>query len=293
MTQAPQGAQDDRTERRVRLADGRSLGYSEYGDPNGAPIVYFHGGASSRLDIAFADDQCRRMGARIISIDRPGMGLSEYKPGRTILDWPDDVGYLLSALHVDRCAVLGWSGATPYVLACALRLPDRVSRAATVGGMSPIDAPGALKELAFRPDRILFRLARKAPQAACILLSVSALMPPALIHYHLLGQLPEPDRRVMESLAPREATAFYFEALREGPKGVVRDYQLIGKPWRIPHADSPTEVHLWRGEHDLVPSSHTTWLAGRLARSEIIEVPSQGHFLLHTNLDQVLEKLVA
>ena len=33
----------------VRLADGRRLGYADLGDPDGVPVVWCHGGLSSRL----------------------------------------------------------------------------------------------------------------------------------------------------------------------------------------------------------------------------------------------------
>ena len=33
----------------IKLRDGRLLGYAEFGDPDGKPILYFHGAYSSRL----------------------------------------------------------------------------------------------------------------------------------------------------------------------------------------------------------------------------------------------------
>jgi pimeloyl-ACP methyl ester carboxylesterase len=33
----------------LRLSDGRRLGYAEYGDPEGEPIMLFHGTPGSRL----------------------------------------------------------------------------------------------------------------------------------------------------------------------------------------------------------------------------------------------------
>ena len=34
----------------VMLKDGRQLGYAEYGDPEGKPILFFHGFPGSRLE---------------------------------------------------------------------------------------------------------------------------------------------------------------------------------------------------------------------------------------------------
>ncbi|MBE9534002.1 MAG: hypothetical protein IMF03_03310, partial [Proteobacteria bacterium] len=34
----------------IQLSDGRTLAYSDSGDPEGRPVFYFHGGPGSRLD---------------------------------------------------------------------------------------------------------------------------------------------------------------------------------------------------------------------------------------------------
>ncbi len=39
-----------RTDKQFKLRDGRMLGYSEYGAPDGTPVFYFHGHPGSRHD---------------------------------------------------------------------------------------------------------------------------------------------------------------------------------------------------------------------------------------------------
>ncbi len=73
----------------LRLEDGRLLGYAVYGDPEGWPIFYFHGFPGSRLEAQLADRVAARMGIRLIALDRPGFGLSDFKPRRTIFEWPE------------------------------------------------------------------------------------------------------------------------------------------------------------------------------------------------------------
>ena len=82
----------------VTLPDGRVLAYEEYGDPAGFPVLSFHGGLSSRLDAAPAHEAAVAVGVRLVSPDRPGMGLSTFQPGRRLLDWPADVTALTEAL---------------------------------------------------------------------------------------------------------------------------------------------------------------------------------------------------
>jgi pimeloyl-ACP methyl ester carboxylesterase len=61
-------------EQRIRLEDGRTLAYSEHGNPSGQPVLFFHGLPSSRL--MHPDEVVTRsLGARLITIDRPGFGL--------------------------------------------------------------------------------------------------------------------------------------------------------------------------------------------------------------------------
>src|SRR5438132_12266206 len=81
---------DERLSQTIRLSDGGTLGYAEYGDPSGVPVLFFHGTPSSRLATApsWSDTS---LGVRLIVPDRPGIGLSTYKPKRTLLDWPNDV----------------------------------------------------------------------------------------------------------------------------------------------------------------------------------------------------------
>ncbi len=128
----------DRTDRKLVLQDGHSLAYCEYGAPGGRPVFYFHGHPGSRRDFPAFDpgDIARELGVRIIATDRPGHGLSDFQPGRRMLDWPDDVCELADALQLDTFAVLGISGGGPYAAACAYKIPQRLTATAIVPKMA-------------------------------------------------------------------------------------------------------------------------------------------------------------
>src|SRR4029079_7237537 len=96
-------------DKQIRLSDGRRLGYAEYGDPNGRPVLFFHGFGTSRVICPPDVELARSLGARLIAVDRPGIGLSEALPGRRLLDWPRDVAELANQLKLDRFAIIGWS----------------------------------------------------------------------------------------------------------------------------------------------------------------------------------------
>ncbi|MCE9518413.1 MAG: alpha/beta hydrolase [Verrucomicrobia bacterium] len=117
-----------------KLSTGRALGYAEYGDPTGAPLFYFHGWPSSRVQGELLDETGKRRGLRIIAPDRPGIGLSEFHPGRTLADWPSLVRELAEQVGAEKFYVLGVSGGGPYALACAHAMPERLLGVSVVCG---------------------------------------------------------------------------------------------------------------------------------------------------------------
>jgi pimeloyl-ACP methyl ester carboxylesterase len=125
----------------IKLGDGRALAYAEYGDPVGRPVFYFHGFPGSRLEAALADSAASSVSMRLVAVDRPGYGRSDFKPRRRILDWPEDVSELARELAIDRFSVLGVSGGGPYGIpsARATRPPHAVlSRGCPLlGGLQP------------------------------------------------------------------------------------------------------------------------------------------------------------
>lgn len=115
----------ERMHRCVLLPDGRRLGYAEYGDSGGSPVFFLHGQPGSRLGRHHDESIATGLGARIVAVDRPGYGLSDYQSGRRLVDWPADVVALAEALNLGRFAVASVSNGGPYALACAALVPER------------------------------------------------------------------------------------------------------------------------------------------------------------------------
>ena len=120
-----------------RLPDGRALAYAEYGDAHGTPVLLVHGNPGSRLFWGLHPDSPFRSGLRLIAPDRPGVGLSDFGPGRTVADWPDDVVSLADALGIQKFVVFGPSGGGPYALACAWKIPHRLTAVGLFAPMGP------------------------------------------------------------------------------------------------------------------------------------------------------------
>lgn len=98
--------QEDGTSSTLTLPDGRRLGYAQYGSRTGRPVLFMHGLAGSRLDGAFFHELGQQLNARIIGVDRPGMGWSTPHPTRTLLDLVKDVEHLTEHLKLEEYGVM-------------------------------------------------------------------------------------------------------------------------------------------------------------------------------------------
>jgi len=281
----------------LRLEDGRLLGYAVYGDPEGWPIFYFHGFPGSRLEAQLADRVAARMGIRLIALDRPGFGLSDFKPRRTIFEWPDDVVKIADALGINRFATIGVSGGGPYAAACALKIPQRLTAVAIVCGLGPLDTPNGTDRM-IRTNHLIFFLGRRLPWLAKISLwriAYQVRRNPEGTLRRMIVALPDPDKAVLAR--PEVKTAMkdnVVEAFRGGSRGAACELLLYTRPWGFLLEDIATRVNLWHGEQDVsVPPTMGQYQARTIPNCRAIFYPGEGHFSLVINhMEEVLSGLL-
>ena len=75
----------DMVNQQLELDDGLKLGFAEWGDSTGKPVFHFHGSSSSRLEHPPKEEMLS--GIRLITVDRPGHGLSDFFLNRTAKFW--------------------------------------------------------------------------------------------------------------------------------------------------------------------------------------------------------------
>ncbi len=153
----------------VRLRDGRSLGFAQYGCADGVVVVNAHGGLVGRLDVSAARPVADQVGIRLISPDRPGIGLSDRLPGRTLLDWADDIVELVDHLGVDRFSAMGWSMGGQYAAALGYAMPSRVRRVAISRGRLAPDRIGGICAVTAVRSRVHPAVAAGAVGCAAVL----------------------------------------------------------------------------------------------------------------------------
>ena len=266
----------------VTLPDGRELAYEEYGDPAGFPVLSFHGGLSSRLDAAPAHEAAVAKGVRLISPDRPGIGLSTYQPGRRLTDWPADVERLTDALGIGRFAVMGWSAGGPYAAVCAATMHGRVTAAALLSSSVPLDLYGTTRGLTME-DRTLLLLAQRAPWLASAVINTSIVSTSnARLVRAAMRSFPPADRTILTEWGPPDlALAFVREAVRQGTRGCVQDYRIFGDPWGFSLEEIRVPVQIWEGSDDRTgPPGYRAFLKMHIPHATVTVVPDEGHLSL-------------
>jgi pimeloyl-ACP methyl ester carboxylesterase len=221
-------------------------------------------------------------GVRLISPDRPGMGLSTYQQGRRLVDWPADVTHLTEALGIDRFAVMGWSAGGPYAAICAARMSGRVTAAALLSSSVPLDLYGTTRGLAYE-DRMLLLLTRRTPWLASTLMKVSIVNASnARLFRAVMRSFPAADRSVLTEWGPPDhALAFVREAMRQGTEGCVQDYRIFGDPWGFSLEEISVPVDIWEGGDDSTgPPGYRAFLKRHIPQASVNIVPGEGHLSL-------------
>jgi pimeloyl-ACP methyl ester carboxylesterase len=259
----------------LRLPDGRTLGFAQWGDPAGSPIFGLHGTPGCRLNRHPDNAKIAATGARVITYDRPGYGASDRHRGRVVNDCVADVAALADHLGIDRFAVTGGSGGGPHCLAVGAGLPERVTRVACIVGVAPYDVlgerwydgmdPENVKEFGWALDGEA-RLETELTREAAEMLERVADDPATVLGDF---EIPESDREI---LGRPEIAAVMRESLtecvRRGIWGWADDDLAFTKPWGFDPATITVPTAVWWGAHDvLVPPSHGEWIAATVPGS--------------------------
>ena len=282
---------DGRT-RLLELPDGRRLAYCEWGEPTGEPVVHCHGMPGSRLELHAPEEVYRKLGIRLITIDRPGYGLSDPSPERTLLDWPADVEALADTLGLDRFGMMGLSGGGPFALSCAHRLGTRLTGVAVAGSLGPLDRPGALAEMKAL-NRLGLWSARHLPWAldrAYRLLRFVLKRSPERFVLAFANDKPRADRELIADPGVLETIeGMLLEAVRNGVLGAVQEVALLAGPWGFQPSEISVPVSLWHGDRDdTAPLLHGLTLAREIPGARLQVCPGEGHMVLWTHLPEVL-----
>lgn len=281
------------------LADGRELGWAEYGDADADPVLWFHGtpGARSQLPADALDEAIARR-LRIIVVERPGTGHSTPHDYSAISEFVPDVVALTEHLGIDRFAAVGLSGGGPFVLACAAALGDAMTAGVVISGIGPTRGPDAVisHTLALVPAAALLeRVAR--PLGNGLGRAVRTFAPFGRPFINAFFWLEWGDRAAMAA-EPAHVQQLLHDlvdaARRSGVLAPVNDLILFGRHWGFELAEIAVPITFWGGTSDvIVPYRHAQRQSKRVSDSQLRTMKGRGHFAGYTEIDEVFDTIRA
>lgn len=271
---------DSENVRLLHLRSGRRLAYTEYGDRHAYPLIHCHSHGSSRLEAASFHKDAVANGFRIIAVDRPGVGLSDYFEYSSALGFAEDLLALADKLRCKKFGLLANGGGASYALALAELAPDRVELVLGMSCQFPLIAPA--------------NSALRASAAIAIKLSIYcrhfvASRAPSRYVQRILDTLSFADRRLFEN---PKLLAFVEndmkESLRQGVKGLAQDSALQFSAQNVQFSRLKMPCHFWQGSSDCQRTRHIAEkFVEQCTQGKLHELANRGRYFYLRNVEEV------
>jgi pimeloyl-ACP methyl ester carboxylesterase len=243
------------------LQDGRTLAWAEYGDPNGLPVLYFHGGSGCMLEAACFAREARENGLRLIAASRPSAWQSSPKPNMKPLDYAADCLELTEHLGIERFVTTGNSNGGLFTMAVAFALPERVIGAVPINATSPFYDPA---------------VRRMAPASLKLAMLTMKYMTWLLMPWirSSLGS-DRPAATLPADTEPEVVQLLVDNMLRNQRESIALECAIASRHWGFDHRAVRCPVRIIYGESDTSRYLGDTW-ARELRDGQHITVPG-GH----------------
>ena len=295
---------DHQTDQTFTLSNNHTIGYSICGPKSSPPIFFLHGYPSSRFEGALLSKIANKVGARIISPDRPGIGLSTFDPHRKLLDYPKDISQLASHLGLKAYSVVGGSGGGPYALACAKVLPkSELKGVGVLAGVGPVDLGLDGMRLSTRIFMSLMRWTPGLLKWVTDMTVVRAIRNPDPNAYKNMmtkqwRYLTKAERELFfkDPETIDDLVRVTREHFRQGSEASMKEGQIAVVPWGFKLEDVDcNKVKLWYAAEDInTPVQMGRKMAARLKNAELKEYPGETHFTLSEKYgEEILRDIVS
>lgn len=241
----------------LRRADGSRIAISDYGPSGATPVLYIHSSMTSRPIARGLHRALAERGFRVISIDRPGYGLSDPVEGHPFRAAARDLQALIGSLGLNQPLAIARGGA--QVLLELARMSPQALQAAVVVNPDPRTPEsatrhgflGALKEIFSRYPASI---------------SLTAKMLSSRLNRTSLGEWLvkscEGNALDVEVASRGEVQEDYWRMVRSLATGAVSGYVAEQIEFSR-HGDEPLSGHSWHwrfilGAHDTLHDPHET-----------------------------------
>lgn len=242
---------------RLRLQDGRTLAWAEYGDPQGVPIFYFHGGGASLIEAGCFDRDARDGGIRLIAPSRPGGLHSTPKPGMQPTDFAPDCAALATHLGIDKFVVTGNSNGGLFTMAVAHQLPDRVIAAVPINATIPLYDPAvwSLVPLRVKAAMLFFRA-----------------FPRLFVPMNNLALKHAKEKLFPKTAEPEIVQVYVDNLIAVTQESLLPEIGYMNRRWDFDHRAIRCPVRILYGVEDLGSCYGPRW-AAELPNAEFIAIP--------------------
>ncbi len=291
---SPQALTDKHTENHqsICLSDGRRLGYVEYGNPNGEPVIYCHSLIHPDQQMFHIPDMQNKLKYRVISPKRPGfLHSTPVNKPCSLQEHAADIIQLANHLQLPTFKVMAHSNGCPFAAALAHDYPQRVKKLLLVSGFVPphLDDITKIKS----NDRHMYKLGKVLPEQA--LRKVANMI--------IKGFFKHPDSLIQTNLQYVSASELKFMKTPElqdflqqwlqasypnRTKAVVQDLFVRIRDWGFNPKHIQVPVLLYHAKDDsTVDISCAKRMSTALPNCESYYLDSGGHYIFFTRFDEI------
>ena len=284
--------------RSIHLHDGRYLGFIEYGNSEGEPIIYCHSLIHADQQLLHKPEIQQQLDYRIIAPKRPGFfGSSPANANYSLQNHADDIIQLANHLQLKRFTVLAQSNGVPYAAALAQQHPHRVKKLVLISPFVPpnMDKIALLNTL----DKFMYRFGKHMPNKAIermthIVLKNIHEKPHAFIDKNL-SYMSENERYFVQSEPLRDYFCQWIKAaFPERVNAVSHDLFVRIRDWQFEPSSIKVPVELWHAEDDsTVPIACAKQFAASIPTCNSHWLEQGGHYIFFTKFEDILQQSLA
>ncbi|MEP1768375.1 MAG: alpha/beta fold hydrolase [Sulfitobacter sp.] len=279
---------------------GRMMPVETFGDPNGTPVIFFHG----MLDGSAMTDRLRTLlhdhSFHLISPVRPSFGTAAPDEDGPIQTAPErfgrDIETLIERVGIKKPILLGHMAGAVYAYAAAARLGSRAQGLLSVSGGVPLVSSTQFASMSVR-QRIVALTARYAPRVLPFVIRAGINQ---LDHegerqfLHSLYQNSPCDMRTVADLEIRDIILSGYQlTIAQGHRAFEIDSYHVVRDWSSFVTDGDQPIELLHGAHDPVVSiaSVRAFQTQHSNRARLTELKDTGQLVLYDQPDELIAAL--
>jgi len=219
-----------------------NLHFVEYGNPNGTPVVYFHGAPGAPEECSLFDAHAKIYNLNIMSFDRFSIDSS------LTAAIADTIKQKTNGKPID---LIGFSIGCHTAIETSNYMNENVRNLYLISAAAPLDAGVFIDDMA---GKFLFSAAIKSPIVFNLISywqNLMAKLAPNMLYRILFASATGKDKTLSETIDFKaNFTPILADCFKRNLTGYMRDIKQYVTPWQSAVRDCKTNVYLWHGDQD-------------------------------------------